>query len=339
MRLLICTQVLDANHPVLGFMHGWVLRFSEDFDSISVICLEKGTVELPANVKVISLGKEKQKAHSLVYAIRFWKALAQFSGSYDHVLVHMNPEYVLLGGLYWRACKRKVLLWYNHSYGGLKLFFARIFASKLLHTSPYAATATYSNALRMPAGIDTTVFSVADMPRKQHSIYFQGRISKAKRIDVLLSALTKILNAYPDATITLVGPQDAAYMKDLCKNFNELLDSQRIQFRGPVPNTETPSLYRQHSVSVNLTAAGNFDKSVLESIACGTPAVVSSPAFRDLVPQKNMFVEGDPESLAKTVISLWKLDDLQVSDAELQKIKELHSLDALSTGLAALLRS
>jgi hypothetical protein len=39
------------------------------------------------------------------------------------VFVHMNKEYVVLGGLFWHAWHKPISLWYNHRYGNI---FSRI---------------------------------------------------------------------------------------------------------------------------------------------------------------------------------------------------------------------
>ena len=58
MRLLIITQKVNKNDPVLGFFHTWIKELATKFESIEVICLEKGHFDLPQNVTVYSLGKE-----------------------------------------------------------------------------------------------------------------------------------------------------------------------------------------------------------------------------------------------------------------------------------------
>ncbi|MBU2219890.1 hypothetical protein KJ665_01980, partial [Patescibacteria group bacterium] len=59
MRLLILTQKIDFNDDILGFMHGWVVEFAKHFESIIVIALGVGEYKLPENVRILSLGKEK----------------------------------------------------------------------------------------------------------------------------------------------------------------------------------------------------------------------------------------------------------------------------------------
>ena len=59
MKLLITTQTVNINDPVLGFFHRWLKEFAENCEQVTVICLQVGEYQLPPNVKVISLGKEK----------------------------------------------------------------------------------------------------------------------------------------------------------------------------------------------------------------------------------------------------------------------------------------
>ena len=59
MRLLVVTQKVDAQDDVLGFFHEWLRRFAARCETVEVICLQEDPHELPANVRVHSLGKEK----------------------------------------------------------------------------------------------------------------------------------------------------------------------------------------------------------------------------------------------------------------------------------------
>ena len=119
-KLLIITQKVDKNDSVLGFFHGWILEFAKNYEELIVICLEKGEYDLPDNVKVLSLGKE-DNVSKFVYLIRFYKYILQNRKNYDNVFVHMNVEYVILGGLVWKILRKKIGLWYMHKSVTLKL--------------------------------------------------------------------------------------------------------------------------------------------------------------------------------------------------------------------------
>jgi len=72
MKLLICTQMIDKNDPILGFFHRWVEEFAKHFEHIHVICLKEGQHTLPQNVTVHSLGKEGGESR-IKYVIRFYR--------------------------------------------------------------------------------------------------------------------------------------------------------------------------------------------------------------------------------------------------------------------------
>src|SRR3989344_2157532 len=96
-RLLIITQIIDVEDPVLGFFHDWVVEFSKHFQSIIAIALKTAKANLPENVKVLSLGKEKGKSR-IKCIFNFLRYIVRNRRDYDAVFVHMNQEYILLGG-------------------------------------------------------------------------------------------------------------------------------------------------------------------------------------------------------------------------------------------------
>jgi glycosyltransferase involved in cell wall biosynthesis len=324
-KLLIVTQVMDKNHPILGFVHNWVTEFANEWETIRVICLCEGAHELPDTVSVHSLGKEEEKGR-LVYLSRFYRYVWKYRDDYDAVLVHMNPEYVLLSGLLWRLLRKKIGLWYNHTVGSLWLRLAAPFVTTIFHTSPYAYTARYTHAQKMPAGIDTTIFKPFSKTKKiPQSVYFQGRISRAKNVHVLIEVFSELAHQGKLKKLTLVGPEERSYTTPLRQRYHGLIRYGIIEFLGPIRNEETPSLYASHSISVNLTAKGNYDKSVLESVACGTPVVTTSKAFSD-IPGVSVVDRLTPEALL-----------FSASKESLEKgrehIEKEHSLSALSKQL------
>ncbi len=81
----------------LGFFHRWIVEIAKRCDSVHVICLKEGRHQLPANVTVHSLGKEGGTL-SRQYVTRFYRYIWRYRKEYDSVFVHMNSEYVCLGG-------------------------------------------------------------------------------------------------------------------------------------------------------------------------------------------------------------------------------------------------
>ncbi|MFZ2523377.1 MAG: hypothetical protein WAW92_03235, partial [Minisyncoccia bacterium] len=184
MRLLIFTQKIDLDDPVLGFFHDWVDRLSYHFESIHVICLHHGKSSLPKNVEVYSVGKEKG-IRRLKYIFSVYSYLFKLQGKYDSVFVHMNQEYVFSLGPYWKIEKVPIYLWRNHSKGNYITKLAVLLSTKVFCTSKFSYTAQFKKTIQMPAGIDTNIFKLGDSAsKKKYSVCMVGRISPVKHIDL-----------------------------------------------------------------------------------------------------------------------------------------------------------
>ncbi|HLD63513.1 MAG TPA: hypothetical protein VI913_01320, partial [Candidatus Peribacteraceae bacterium] len=120
MRLLIVTQAIDLNDPVLGFFHRWVEEFAKHCDHVHVIAQREGVHLLAGKVTVHSLGKEK-RVSKLGQIFRFWKLIWTLRDKYDVVFVHMIPWWMVLGAPMWMFLRKRRYLWYEHRQVTLKL--------------------------------------------------------------------------------------------------------------------------------------------------------------------------------------------------------------------------
>lgn len=275
MRLLIITQKVDKNDPILGFFHHWIEEFAKNFEKVTVICLEKSESRLPPDIKVLSLGKENG-ASKLKYFLKFHYYIWKERNNYDAVFVHMNQEYALMAGDLWKLWGKKIYLWRNHSKGNLFTRLAVLFSDKVFYTSPSSFTARFRKSVRMPVGIDTDLFkpnpSVARIP---NSVLFLGRISPVKKV---LEFIEWVKGTEFSATIAgPILPEDAAYWEKVKQNL-----SDKIKFIGPVTREEAVKLYQSHEIYVNKTPAGSFDKTIIEAAACGMKLIVDNPDAKNI---------------------------------------------------------
>ncbi|MBI2610943.1 glycosyltransferase family 4 protein [Candidatus Kaiserbacteria bacterium] len=339
MRLLIVTQTVDKNDPVLGFFHGWLREFSKYFERITVICLKEGKHELPHSVKVFSLGKESG-ASRLKYVTRFYGYIWTMRNDYDAVLVHMNQEYVLLGGKLWWLLGKPVYLWRNHYAGGLLTDIAAFWCRKVFCTSKYSYTAKYRKTVLMPVGIDTSVFKPLPVLRKPRSILSLGRIAPSKHVEVLLEALGILKEKDVRVDADIYGDpllEDAGYKKLLAKRTKELhLD---IRFHAGVPNAKTPELYSAHEIFVNCSRSGMYDKTIFEAATSGALVVASSRDFQELAGERFGF-SGEPSELAEKIGSLLSAaeSERQAIRKRLAELSKEHSLEALGRRLVEAIR-
>lgn len=330
MKLLICTQIVDQNDPILGFFHRWIQEFATNCEHVEVICLKEGAHTLPANVRVHSLGKEAGSVSKIRYAFRFWKQLYRIRHEYDAVFVHMNTEYVLLGGIYWQFAQKPTALWYVHKSVTVRLRLAVLLLRRVFSVS-HESFRLPTNKLRIVGmGIDPSM-TVDPAPRTGGiRIITTGRIAHTKRIMEMLQVLDVLYSEGKEFTFTVVGapvnPDDFVYEKTLTEAVRAKPYAACVLLRGAVPHTAIPALLRQHSVFLNLSATGSVDKAVLEALASGIPAVVSNEAFKDMLSPFGLYVGGgDPVQLARAVEHAATLDPKPLRDMVLAT----HSLARL----------
>lgn len=339
MKLLVITQKVDINDDILGFFHRWIEKFSAKLDFLNVLCLQLGQYSLPQNVRVFSLGKEKGRSR-IRGLFRFYKYLWQLRKDHDAVFVHMNPIYVVLGGIFWKIQGKKIYLWHNHQHGNLITRIAVLLSDTVFYTSPFSFSAKFKKSKIMPAGIDTDKFrpQISNLKVK-NSILYAGRFSPVKNVDVLIRAADLLDKKGIDFVLNIVGaPGD-----DERENFQKIkalakdLESKgKIIFLGKATNSQLPAIYNQNDIFVNLTQAGSFDKTILEAMACQNIVLVSNPAYRKILPkdlrETMMFKERSCDDLAQKILHLMQLpeDVKQKWGLRLREIvvKE-HNLDDL----------
>ncbi len=335
MRLLLITQTIDEDDGVLGFMHGWISTFVSTYDSIVAVCLQQGTIHLPKNVQVVSLGKESH-ASRISMLVRFFRAVWLTRNKCDAVFVHMNVEYVLLAGWFWKLRGKKVSLWYNHKQGGLKLWLARPFLDTIFYTSSQAYTVRFSNAVRMPVGIDTRVFKCCTkLQAQKKSIVYIGRIAPVKHLEIFINAVKELVNRGAAISAHIYGDaleRDKKYYEELRQSSVELESRGAITFHSQVPNIKSPAVYNSHDIVVNMTPDGSFDKVIIEGMACERLVLVSNTVLKDVLPAECIFLQNDANDMANKLQKLLELPSEQaaVLGAEFRSyVVEHESLDAL----------
>lgn len=288
MKLLIITQKVDRNDDVLGFFHNWLVEFSGYYEKITVICLWEGEHNLPTNVKVLSLGKEKSPS-LFKYIYRFYWYILRERNNYDAVFVHMNQEYVLLGGLLWKLLGKKITMWRNHAKGNWMTSLAVFLSDKVFCTSPQSFTAKYKKTKIMPVGVDTGFFKPNSLIRKKkNSILFLGRIDPVKNVDTFIEALKSLKDGGIEFYATIAGSssdKNADYEKKIRNKVSAFGLENSVTFTGAVSQPETLKLYREHELYVNLTPSGSMDKTIFEALASGSAVLVSNIFFVDKLPQ------------------------------------------------------
>lgn len=334
MRLLIITQKVDVGDPILGFFHRWIEEFAKKFSEIIVICLFEGVHNLPSNVKVLSLGKEKNKS-KILYIINFYKFIFSLKKEYDAVFVHMNQEYILLGGFVWSILGVPIYFWRNHAKGSILTLLSVMFSRIVFCTSPNAFVAKFKKTMLMPVGVDVNLFKPASIVVKEKNFLILGRIAPVKRILYLIDALKLLSDRGVKLTLDIVGDAaegDKNYYDRVREKINRYKLNEHVSLMPSVPYTEAPELYKKYRFFVNLTPIGSLDKTIFEALASGLITVVVNPFFNGrLTNEWIVKKDGEVYELAKRLegVSNWTSAEYEKVKPEILKFIEEHKLETL----------
>jgi glycosyltransferase involved in cell wall biosynthesis len=341
MKLLIITQAVDLDDPVLGFFHRWVEEFAPRYEHVSVVCLKEGRHALPANVSVYSLGKESG-ASRIKYVWNFYRYIWKLRHEYDAVFVHMNQEYVLLGWKLWWLLGKRIVLWRNHRQGSVLARFACLVSHAVCYTSPEAYVAKYRNAVRMPIGIDTDFFKPTVQAPEKDSILFLGRLDEVKRADVFVDALRALQQQEVRFHADVYGSPtyaDSFYANTVITRAKPLVDAGLLTFHPAVQHEKTPALYAAHSIYVNLTPSGSFDKTIGEAMACGCVVVAANAVVQSVI--GDAYVSAvEPDVVAKVLaLTLAKSPEERAAAGKRNRthMEQEHSLSLLAGQLSRIL--
>jgi glycosyltransferase involved in cell wall biosynthesis len=273
MKLLICTQVVDTEDPVLGFFVRWIEEFAKRCEKVNVICLKLGRSDLPNNVRVHSLSKERGVANRAAYALRLLFLAWKLRKEYDAVFVHMNPEYILAAGILWRLMNKKIALWYTHKSVNLRLRIATLFAHVVFTASKESFRLRTRKLCIMGHGIDTDFFSPDPTIARLDWLLSVGRLMRSKRHDLAIRIAVR-----EDKELRIAG--EGPKRKSLETLANEL--GARVQFLGALTQSQLRDEYRKAGCLIHTSETGSLDKVVLEALACGLPVRTNDLALKAL---------------------------------------------------------
>ena len=312
MKLLIVTQRIDETDSNLGFFVRWVEEFGRHTSQVTVICLEEGRYHLPPHVPVHSLGKGQLEIGNrklkilrrTFYAFRFMHYVWSRRRSYDAVFVHMNPEYLLLGGGLWRLLGKKVGFWYTHQSRRF-LRSALLFVDHVFTPSLDSFPIQTKKAQIVGHGVDTEVFlpRLRDpSPSSPPVILSDTRITPSKHVERTLEISRELQRRGVPHTFQIIGApitkEDKAYEKRLKEEVRK--ENLPILFVGGVPFALVPDYYGKADIFINHANVGALNKTVLQAMAMNLPVITSNESYRGILPDTEI-VREDPVAFADKI--------------------------------------
>lgn len=347
MRLLILTQKVDIEDSVLGFFHRWIEEFAKCCEKLTVICLQKGEYNLPQNVRVLSLGKERNQS-KIKYLWNFYKYIFKYKNNYDGVFVHMNKEYVLLGGFWWKLWNKKMALWYTHKAVSWQLKLAEKLVDKIFTASKESFRLPSRKVEVVGHGIPVEQFAVKKFEPPPISVggisfLMVGRITPSKDLEIAIKAVAELRQKkdLPLFSLDIVGDAitegDIEY-ESMLKELDNRINA-KVSFQSSMIYQEMDRLYQSHHLMIHASRTGSIDKVVLEALASGRLVISSSEAFADLAKEGliHTFPAGDYKALANKIEEIYQSGALErIPDQKaIDYVRKNHNLDNLIKKIAS----
>lgn len=124
----------------------------------------------------------------------------------------------------------------------------------------------------LPNSIDLLKFPYSRDNLKPHSLLWVRAFDRIYNPDLAVKTLYEIKKRYPDATLTMVGP-DKGLLNKTKLLIDELNLSSSVQITGPVQNQLLFKYYQTHEVYLNTTSYESFGVALIEAAACGLPII------------------------------------------------------------------
>ncbi|MCC7209290.1 MAG: glycosyltransferase family 4 protein [Anaerolineae bacterium] len=355
MRVLMITQKLDPADPVLGFTAGWVRALLNRLQHLDVLCLERPPEdrlerffgEYPPNLRTLSMGKERGLG-KIGMARGFYRALIGVAQRTDLIFSHMVPRYTWMATPVAWSYPIPQLLWYTHRQDSRELRWAVRAARAVATAAPESFPFASQKVRVLGHGIDADFFAPdEDTPRDDPPLVVHvARLMPIKRQHVLLQAIAKLPDVPLQAAFVGAVPpgESAEYRLQLEQLAAGLGIADRVTFTGGLPPEGVRDMVRRATVAVNLSPPGLFDKAALESLMAGTPTIVATSAFDELLGERRAALRieapDDADGLANRLADLLDTSAEQraTMGADLrERTRAAHSLDGLMNRLVDLM--
>lgn len=194
-----------------------------------------------------------------------------FHGSNEHINLSHPWYQVLFFRLSDFLAVRKMDLIITVSEEGKK-YYSKLYP-KLKHKIHYIPT--FAENTLAPDATKQKAKELLLFPQ-QPIISFAGRLNYPKRVEQLLNVFSVVLKKDPNAILVLAG--DGPLKQKLQDKAKQMGIQNNVLFLGVLNRKQIGLLFRASDVSVLLTDFEGTPLSVLESLACGTPVIVSDVA-------------------------------------------------------------
>lgn len=317
MKLLLTTQIVDQDSPLLGFFIGWIKEFAKYFDEVHIICLQQGQYDLPENVYVYSLGKEEGE-NKFKYILRFYKHFVHifFKVKVTHVFFHMGAVYNIMAAPFFLVRKFtgvRFYWWKTHGHINLTGRLALFFVDQVFTAIDESFQVKTKKKTVVGHAIDVDLFDFDVTDKQANRILFIGRFSRSKRLEQVLEIAFVLEKEGIITNLKFIGQvTDKEYYQELRDKVVELGLSERVEFVEGLPQAELVKEYQMAQIFINPSDNDGLDKVILEAMLSGTIPLTANLSFANVLSDYGLYMQkGD---IAGYVAAIKKIQSLSSQD-------------------------
>src|SRR4051794_5033393 len=347
MHLLMFNLVVDADDSVLGFTHRWIEELATRVDRITVVTMKQGRTQLPGNVTVHSVGKERGWSEAR-RALEFYRLTGGITSRDrpDVAFAHMQPLFAAMYAPIARPAGVPILLWYAHGAVPRTLRIADRLVDRSVTSTPAGYRLPSAKLHLLGQGVDTANIHPpqVEQPGRADTIVVVGRVSESKGLDVAIDALALLHRERPSTRLRIYGepgtPADHAHLAELRARASDKGVTDHVEFAGPVRFDEVAAAHGSGSVYLNLAEQNSIDKALLEGMAAGCVPVASNEVFAEIAAREgweSLAPSHDAEAVATALNAAFSLSPAE-RDVLTTRAREVvvaeHSLGRLADRIA-----
>lgn len=352
MNLLMFNLAVDSEHVTLAFGQRWIEGLAKHFDRIDIVTMYEGKHALPANVHVVSAGREQ--------GLPLWRRILRFYWLTTRILIqqkpslafaHMIPEFALLFWPLKVLTRTPCILWYAHGHVPRNLRIAHALVDHVVSSTPQGFRLPSDKVTFLGQGIEAGLYAFRTRtPSKTLRLISVGRLAPSKGQDTIIEALALWGQQTEQPWhITFVGgPTDAneeAFAQKIYAQAAARLPAGSFTFTGRMDADKIAALLAESDLSLSLGTTGSLDKTIVESMASGCPIFSCNDAFRAIAQNEGLqscVIDATPAPIAQALSRFASLSaEQRLALAQKQSAIALrdHTLDGLIQRIVSVLLS
>jgi hypothetical protein len=317
-NILYLNLSVDDKDVSLGFASTWVKQFTNNFDNVDIITLNKSIKDDQlGNVKVYGISND-EKLSKLKKFLKLKKIIQNLTKSknYSFCFSHMSPLLLVMTKIYGDNQKFPKVLWYTHPKPKemskrLILILSLLICDRIVTASNSSFPYSSRKVKVIGHGIDYDLFFNERKKILNKEFIILSRITKSKNIEL---AIDGFLNSkFYENSINIIGDsvtkEDIEYKYFLKEKYSEY---KNVIFKGKIQHKKLPDILKNYSYHINASSSGYYDKAVLETLSAGIYNFYSNIDY-DKHYEKNYIKYSkfklNKESLTKTLNLAYDLEE------------------------------